>query len=459
MSDDDRYRAYPPPAPHGSTPPTPPQGGPQPGPYPTSYPGQHVGQQPGQPAGQQPGQPAGQPPAPSGAPGPRPGRDRRRPTWPALVGTAAGAALLASAATLGLAQTLDDDPADDDGGTVQVAERDADEPQPNTDPVVSSTAEVPDWVDLADTVGPSVVAIDVRTQAGSGAGSGVIVTTDGRIVTNHHVVGGAARGGIVVTLSDGRMFPASIVGTDQPTDLAVITLDDPPDDLVAATLGNSEDVQVGDPVAAIGNPLGLSHTVTTGIVSALDRPVSTTERAQTPGQQVVPVVTNAIQVDAPINPGNSGGPLFDARGRVIGINSSIASMPSGAGGVAGSIGLGFAIPSNQVQLIADQLIEDGVAEHAYLGVGLGDGVARVDGEARSGAQITSVEPGTPAAEAGLRPGDVIIAVDGDFVTGGESLTGFIRQHASGDDVTLTVARDDESREVGATLATRPDEAP
>jgi putative serine protease PepD len=301
------------------------------------------------------------------------------------------------------------------------------------------------------------VAINVRTPGGAGQGSGVIVTEDGRIVTNHHVVGGAVRGGIVVTLSDGRMFAASIVGTDAPTDLAVITLDDPPDDLQAATLGNSDDVVVGDPVAAIGNPLGLSNTVTTGIVSALDRPVSTVQEARAPGQQAVPVVTNAIQVDAPINPGNSGGPLFDANGRVIGINSSIASLPTGAGGQAGSIGLGFAIPSNQVQLIADQLIEDGVAEHAYLGVGLGNAVATVGDEARSGAEVTGVEPGTPAAEAGLRPGDVIVAVDGDFVTGAESLTGFIRQHASGDEVTLTVARDGEQTEVRANLATRPDD--
>jgi putative serine protease PepD len=184
--------------------------------------------------------------------------------------------------------------------------------------------------------------------------------------------------------------------------------------------------------------------------------VSTVQEATGPGQQAVPVVTNAIQVDAPVNPGNSGGPLFDAQGRVIGINSSIASIPNPEG-QAGSIGLGFAIPSNQVQLIADQLIEDGAAEHAYLGVGLGNEVATVGGETRAGAEVTGVEPGTPAAEAGLRAGDVIIAVDGDVVTGAESLTGFIRQHASGDDVTLTVARGDEAIEVGATLATRPDD--
>jgi putative serine protease PepD len=432
MSDDNPYGAYPPPTPHGV------------GPTPAAF--------PGPPAG--PG--AGPGSGGSGGGGGR--RGRHRPTWPALVATAAAAALLASVATVGITRGLDDEASEDDavGQGVQVAQRDA-EPQPNTDPVISSTTEVPDWVDLAATVGPTVVAITVRTAGGTGAGSGVIVTDDGRIVTNHHVVGAAVRGGIVVTLSDGRMFPATIVGTDAQTDLAVITLDDPPDGLQAATLGNSEDVEVGDPVAAIGNPLGLSHTVTTGIVSALDRPVTTAEEAQSPGQQVVPVTTNAIQVDAPINPGNSGGPLFDAQGRVIGINSSIASMPTGAGGAAGSIGLGFAIPSNLVQLIVDQLIEDGVAEHAYLGVGLGNAVATVGGESRAGAEVTGVEGGTPAEEAGLRSGDVIVAVDGDFVSGAEALTGFIRQHATGDEVTLTVARDGESIEVSATLATRPDD--
>ncbi len=397
-------------------------------------------------------------PPPDGAWG-RPAPARRRPTWPALVATALGAALLASGATAVATLAADDDRdpvATGPAGVVPQAEG----PEPvdaGADPVVQSAATPPDWVELAATVGPTVVAIDVRTAAGAGSGSGVIVTDEGRIVTNHHVVGGAERGGIVVTLSDGRMFEASIVGTDPPTDLAVITLDDPPDDLQAATLGDSEAVEVGDPVAAIGNPLGLSHTVTTGIVSALDRPVTTAQAGQAPGEAATPVTTNAIQVDAPINPGNSGGPLFDADGRVIGINSSIASMPTGAGGQAGSIGLGFAIPSTVVDLIAEQLIAEGVAEHAYLGVTLADAVATTGDETRSGAGVQAVEPGSPADSAGVRPGDVVLRVDEDFVTGRESLTGFIRQHASGDVVTLTVARDGEAVELEATLATRPDE--
>jgi putative serine protease PepD len=385
---------------------------------------------------------------------------RPRPTWPALVATALGAALVASGATAVVSTALDDD--DDAPASVQRTAGTASSGTASGDegdaaqPVVTATGTVPDWVTLAATVGPTVVAIDVRTASGGGAGSGVVVSEDGRIVTNHHVVGGAADGGvIVVTLSDGRMFEAGVVGTDPPTDLAVIELEDPPDDLQAATLGDSDAVEVGDPVAAIGNPLGLSHTVTTGIVSALDRPVTTAEASDTgQGQRVT---TNAIQVDAPINPGNSGGPLFDAQGRVIGINSSIASMPGGAGGVSGSIGLGFAIPSNLVDLISSQLIESGVAEHAYLGVTLGDSVAEVGDEVRSGAQVQTVEPGTPAETAGLQPGDVVVGVDDEPVTSAESLTGVIRQYPSGAEVTLTVARDGERVEVPATLATREDQ--
>ncbi len=399
-----------------------------------------------------------EPAAPPTVAPPAPTR-RRGPTWPALVATALGAALVASGATAVVTTALDDDaPASVQRAAAESSEEAprGDEPADAAEPVVTATGTVPDWVTLAATVGPTVVAIDVRTASGSGAGSGVLVSDDGRIVTNHHVVGAAADGGaIVVTLSDGRMFEARVVGTDPPTDLAVIELADPPADLRAATLGDSDAVEVGDPVAAIGNPLGLSHTVTTGIVSALDRPVTTSEASAT--GQGARVTTNAIQVDAPINPGNSGGPLFDAGGRVIGINSSIASMPGGAGGVSGSIGLGFAIPSNLVDLITTQLIEGGVAQHAYLGVTLGDSVAEVGDDVRSGAEVQTVEPGTPAETAGLRPGDVVVGVDDEPVTSAESLTGVIRQYPSGAEVTLTVARDGERVEVPATLATREDQ--
>jgi len=380
-----------------------------------------------------------------------PGRGRRQRSWPLLVVTALLAAVVGALATLGVTRAADDDstPAATDPTTAATASPDADE---DVEPV--ATGVVPDWVELAERAGPSVVAIDVRTRSGAGQGSGVIVTEEGRIVTNNHVVAGGVE--LVVTLWDGRLYPASIVGTDVATDLAVIVIDDPPDDLQPAELGDSDAVRVGHAVAAIGNPLGLSHTMTTGVVSALDRPVTTVEQGSLPGQQATYVTTNAIQVDAAINPGNSGGPLFDAAGRVIGINSSIASMPTGAGGSAGSIGLGFAIPSNVVQLIAEQLATEGRAEHAFLGVGLTDAVADVDGERRAGAQVATVEPGSPAAEAGIEPGGVIVAIDGQAVTGADSLVGFVRQYPSGAEVTLTVAADGTATEVPVTLAARED---
>ncbi|PFG40359.1 putative serine protease PepD [Georgenia soli] len=397
--------------------------------------------------------------APGGPEGPgRPGssdgdgRGRRRPGWGALVGVAAGAAVLASIGTAGLTGALDNNQAP----TAASSSQSADASSSNAAPVVTSTTTEPDWASVAAAVRPSVVAIDVRTPSGAGAGSGVILDKQGHILTNHHVVGDAVDGGLVVTLSDGRMYQAKIAGTDPATDLAVITLTDPPADLKPATLGNSEDVVVGDPVVAIGNPLGLSSTVTTGIVSALDRPVTTTEAPQSPGQQGTSVTTNAIQVDAAINPGNSGGPLFDATGRVIGITSSIASMPGASGGSSGSIGLGFAIPSNLAKQVGEQLIKNGVAEHAYLGVYMSDGTAKVDGATRAGAVVERLDPGTPAADAGVRTGDVIIGIDGDPVSGAESLTGYVRQYASGDKVTLTIVRDGKEIKVQTTLATRQD---
>ncbi|MFD1716479.1 S1C family serine protease [Georgenia deserti] len=376
---------------------------------------------------------------------------KRRPGWPALVAVGAGAALLASLGTAGLTGAFDDAPASNQG---QVQD-----PQDSSDssagPVVTSTTDDPDWANVADAVRPGVVAIQVQTSGGSGQGSGVVLDQDGNILTNNHVVGGAGDGGqIVVTLSDGRQFEAEVAGTDPTTDLAVITLVDAPDDLQPATMGSSEDVVVGDQVMAVGNPLGLSSTVTTGIVSALDRPVSTASSQQSPGQQAEPVVTNAIQVDAAINPGNSGGPLFDATGRVIGITSSIAGVPGAS--TSGSIGLGFAIPSDLASTVADQLIDKGVAEHAYLGVYLEDGTVETDGAHRTGAEVVRVESGTPASEAGLQQGDVITAIDDDTVSGAESLTGYVRQYSSGDQVTLSVVRDGEQIQVQTTLATRED---
>jgi putative serine protease PepD len=202
---------------------------------------------------------------------------------------------------------------------------------------------------------------------------------------------------------------------------------------------------------AVGNPLGLDNTVTTGIVSALNRPV--TPGDQGGGGDVV--VTNAIQIDAAINPGNSGGPLFNSRGKVIGINSSIVTM-SETGGSAGSIGLGFAIPSNQAANVSAQLIESGVAKHPFLGVTGDDATVTVDGVTRAGAVVNSVQQGTPAQAVGLKENDVIIAVDGQPVTGMVSLMAWIRSFNPDDKVVLTVVQGDKTVDLEVTLAARED---
>ncbi|MBR7741982.1 trypsin-like peptidase domain-containing protein [Phycicoccus sp. BSK3Z-2] len=389
------------------------------------------------------------PVGPSGSPGPssRPGTRRIAE----LSAVAVLAALLSTGGTLAAVRLADDTPASTGSS--------ASEPDRGTDtaPVSQADASNPDWAATADAVSPSVVAITARTPNGQGAGSGVIVDDAAHVVTNNHVVAGAEQ--LQVTLDDGRTFAAEIQGTDPSTDLAVITIQDAPDDLTPVSMGDSDALTVGDPVMAVGNPLGLAGTVTTGIVSALNRPVTTAsqeEGQQSPfGQQQSasePVVTNAIQTSAAINPGNSGGALVDASGRLVGINSSIASLGASGGGQAGSIGIGFAIPVTEVQNITEQLIESGTAQHAFLGVRLQDGSASDGSATRAGAEIVSVEPNTPAAEAGLQEGDVVVAVDGDPVDGADSLVGHVREQAIGSSVTLTVLRDGASTELPATLS-------
>lgn len=370
-------------------------------------------------------------------PGPPP-RPRRR-GWVPLVGTAAAAAVLASVGTAGLlggftpASTTQD---------VSIATLGT---QESTTVPVASTSQDPDWEAVAAAVRASVVAIDVQLATGSAEGSGVIIDDQGHVLTNNHVVGDAVDGGLQVTLADGRVYDATVVGTDPTTDLAVILLSDPPDDLQPAVLADSDAVEVGSPVMAVGNPLGLSSTATTGIVSALDRPVTTSDGSST-------VVTNAIQIDAAVNPGNSGGPLFDASGEVIGITSSIASLSSGSSS-SGSIGLGFAIPSNLADRVAAELIEDGSASHAFLGVSLSDGTATADGTTRRGAVIEEVSADTPAADADLQQGDVVVAIDDNPVNGAESLTAYVRELPSGASAELTVVRDGKAFTVEVTFAT------
>ncbi|GAB7193603.1 trypsin-like peptidase domain-containing protein [Kineococcus sp. NUM-3379] len=383
-----------------------------------------------------------------------PRRERRRPGWLALGAGLVGSALAASALTAALVGGTDGTSAELNAGRSGA---------PSAAPVQPGAAATgtPDWQKVVSAVAPSVVAVSVRAAGGSGVGSGVVWDDEGHIITNNHVVAGAGDGAeISVTLDDGRQFAASIVGLDPATDLAIIKMENPPEGLKPAAFADSDAVVPGQAVMALGNPLGLAQTATTGIVSAVDRPVTTRQEGSADpfgGQGGETAVTNAIQTDAAINPGNSGGALLDSSGRVIGINSSIASLGSGSGGQAGSIGLGFAIPSNQAKLIGDQLVSRQDATHAWLGVSLAqqDATVTVDGAGRSGALVAEVTAGTPAAEAGLRAQDVITAVDGDGITGGESLIATIRERAVGSKVTLTVVRDGREQDVEATLQARP----
>jgi putative serine protease PepD len=309
----------------------------------------------------------------------------------------------------------------------------------------------------------------VRAGNSGDQGSGVIIDDKGHVLTNNHVVAGAGQGAtITVTLNNGRTYPASVAGTDPATDLAVITLKTPPSDLKPIAFGNSDSLKVGDPVMAIGNPLGLAGTVTTGIVSALNRPVTTQaeQQQQSPdnpfglpdpsqgGSDAQVVVTNAIQTSAAINPGNSGGALVNASGQLVGINSSIASLGQGSG-QSGSIGIGFAIPVNEAKAIATQLIEKGSAQHAFLGVSLKDGVAADGNSQRAGAQVTDVVANTPASRAGLKTGDVVIAVDDVPIDSSLALVANVHMHQVGDKVSLTVLRDGKQVKLDSTLVAKP----
>jgi S1-C subfamily serine protease len=304
---------------------------------------------------------------------------------------------------------------------------------------------------------PSVVKIDVSGGGQAGSGSGFVIRGDGYILTNNHVAELAGDSGqIDVRFSDNSAAGARVVGADPRSDLAVIKVEtgDMPAAAKAVTLGNSDDVQVGDPVVAIGSPLGLSGTVTSGIVSAKNRTV--VAGAEQSGQESY---INAIQTDAAINPGNSGGPLVNSRAQVIGINSAIATIPGGGlgGTQEGNIGVGFAIPANQARRIAEELIRDGKADRPIIGVSLdvhydGEG-ARISGDGE--VDGTPVQPDGPASQAGLKPGDVITALDGRPITNSDDLIVAIGAHAPGDRVTLTVKRGNETKEYMLTLGTAP----
>jgi putative serine protease PepD len=391
-----------------------------------------------QPSGQQAHgvlPPAFQPPAQPGAASAahRPGRWR--------LGVAAGlvgAALIGGGAGAGvMALTNDDTVATASGGAAQsVVIKDAE----NATSVTAAAAKA----------APSVVTIYVSSASGSGSGSGVVLSADGYVLTNNHVVtldSSTDQAKVQVRTSDGTLYDATVVGTDSTSDLAVVKLTGA-GNLTPATFANSDDVQVGDLAVAIGAPLGLENTVTDGIISATNRAVAT-------GSDQDQTVIDALQTDAAINPGNSGGALVDAGGQVVGINSAIATVATsdlpGQQSQSGNIGVGFAIPSNTAQRIAQEIIDHGKATHALLGVTAKTASDTAGSAVGTGAELVTVQDGSPAADAGLRAGDVITAVGDRAVTSSTELTAAVRSAKPGAKVTLTVRRGNDSSKVDVTL--------
>jgi putative serine protease PepD len=345
----------------------------------------------------------------------------------ALIGGGAGAGVV----------TLLDDPAT--GGTTAPTAQSV----VIQDPETATTATA-----AAAKAAPSVVTVYVQNGSSAGSGSGVVLTPDGYVLTNNHVVTMESDevGDVQVRTSDGTLYDAEVVGTDPASDLAVIKLDDA-DGLTPAEFADSDDVEVGDVAVAIGAPLGLSNTVTDGIISATDRAVTTGS------SQDDTTVLDALQTDAAINPGNSGGALVNGAGEVIGINTAIASVASGSPGSSqgGNIGVGFAIPSNTATRIAQEIIENGSATRAFLGVAARTAAGEENAEIGTGAEIVSVEPDSAASKSGLREGDVVTAVGDRPVTSSAELTAAVRSAAPGDTVSLTVLRDGKTATVEVTL--------
>jgi putative serine protease PepD len=305
-------------------------------------------------------------------------------------------------------------------------------------PAQPAAATTTSLTQLYKNVAPGVVDIVVNTSSGGfgdqGAqaeGSGFVVDSSGDIVTNQHVVAG--ENGIKVTFQDGKTAKATVVGTDPSTDIAVIKVNVDASELHPLAFGSSAAVEVGQSVAAIGSPFGLPETLTSGIISALNRTISAPNNFS---------ISGAIQTDAPINHGNSGGPLLNSSSQVIGVNAQIESDSGGNDGV------GFAIPSDAVKSVADTIIAGGKVQHAYLGVTIGTASS-------GGAQVSTVKADTPAAKAGVKAGDIITALDGSTIATADDLTAKVSAHQSGDKVTLTIKRSSSTLKIKVTLGTRP----
>ncbi|MEZ5118119.1 MAG: trypsin-like peptidase domain-containing protein [Candidatus Nanopelagicales bacterium] len=393
------YGSY---APHGATSAPPPVGDPVVGPPPPYVPA---------------------PTAPSTG-GPRRGR-----TAVAVVSAAAVAALLAGGVGGAVGYTLAD--RNDTGTTAAASTIGGASPSIPADGSIAAVAAA---------VQPSVVQLNVSGATGEGTGSGFVIRSDGYILTNNHVAGPAGQGGTIeVLFSDGSTAKGTLVGANPGYDLAVVKVDRT--DLPAVALGSSASLNVGDTTIAIGSPLGLQGTVTSGIVSALNRPVTAGGEGET-------AFINAIQTDAAINPGNSGGPLVNGKGEVIGVNSAIATLGAGTTGQAGSIGLGFAIPIDQAKRIAEEIISSGSSATPVIGVQLD---MQYTGP---GGKVAEVTPDSGAAKAGLQAGDVITAVDGTKVADGTELIVAIRAKAPGDTVSLTVERGGSTQTLDVVLGSQ-----
>jgi putative serine protease PepD len=348
-------------------------------------------------------------------PEPPPGRSRGRGLVPLLALAAALAALAVSGVTL---LGGDDDPG-----------------QADLLPAAGGGAPAPTQIGrVYQSAGPGVVSV----QVGSASGTGFVVRSDGTIVTNAHVVGDGESAEVRFGDS-GETVPAEVLGTDPSSDLAVLRVDPGSTGrLRPLPLADSDRVRVGDSVVAIGNPFGLDRTATAGIVSSLGREIQAPDGFQ---------IDEVIQTDAPINPGNSGGPLLDLRGRVVGVNTQIAT----GGGGNGNVGIGFAVPANRVREVLPALSRGQHIERAYLGV--------TSSPHPNGAEIQGVTPGSPAQSAGLRSGDVITGVDGRDVAAPEDVSEAIDQLEPGDEIQVEVSRDGEQRTVTVELAERPQQTP
>ncbi|WP_312856732.1 trypsin-like peptidase domain-containing protein [Arthrobacter mobilis] len=339
--------------------------------------------------------------------------------------------------------------------------------------IINNTDSVNEITAAAAKASPSVVTISVSGGGSGGSGSGIILDTEGHILTNTHVVtlgGTVADPSVQVRTQDGRVHRASIVGTDPLSDLAVIKID--AGGLTPVAFADSDKLNVGDTAIAIGSPLGLSGTVTDGIISTLNRTISVSSSAvpedtgdssqgnpedqfnfQFPGQEQGrsggqgSIYLNVMQTDAAINHGNSGGALVNTAGELIGVNVAIAS----SGEDSGNIGVGFAIPSNYAKRVAEELIADGEASHGYLGVSITDQAAQDSSQFSVGAAVADVVSGSPADEAGIRKGDVITAVGKRVIEDSQSLTAAIREYSGGSKVTVELLRDGEQRSVEVTL--------